>query len=169
MEEGKTVSENAIRSLFIDRTEPEWLDVPGLEGCRFAFAPMAAAAKRAYLMKGMNLQISTDASGRAMKEERSDVQVDLAERHWILLEHSVVGWDLQATLRSPKTGEPVQATLRAPQRAEERRRILRAWYTGSDPKLVLADEVVDWLVEQCERINHLTEDDQGNSPAPSPN
>jgi hypothetical protein len=126
------------RREFLVAEHPCWVDL----------RPMGQADLQKYQLIGVEYAMVQDEPNAPMRQELKSI--DLVVRETFLVQNTLIDWEWV---------RPVNGQLqvcRPPEDERQKRRYLEMDLRGADPAFWR------WLVFQCEVVNGLTPDDQGN-------
>lgn len=150
------VSERAAWELFCEDEEPERVTVPGHPESWVELLPMDAAATNKYAsLLSPARPVPTGHKGQAL----APAVVDVAPANEHLICETVVNWHL---VGKKQTHTPPDPGRQDPERA--RKEALRALLRGGRRGMSAA--LLSWLLGECLRVNHLTDEDQGSEEHP---
>lgn len=148
MDEETLVTE--IRAIFIDEEEPIRVPVPGKPDSWVDLRPMDSSAKARY--QSMPLFAAQDERGGTRVRQRQDEGL-MVRMAVYLLQETVVCWHLVGLRKTstPPLGENTEQARRA-----EIERLFR------DPANGWHQDFSEWLLQECLKINRLSEAEQKN-------
>lgn len=149
-ENREELTEDVIGALFADELEPVRVAVPGHPESWVELLPMDAAAMTKY----QSLAASLAQSAGQPRKGAAPTPLDLTPAVEFLLCETLVDWRLVGKTRTLTPPEPGRGD---PDRA--RKDAIKAMRRGG--KAGITARLQNWLEEQCMRVNHLTEADQG--------
>lgn len=169
----QSVPAATIRRLFAPVDELEWVEVPGWEQVAFGIRRMDKHSIDRYADSGMRIHF---VNGKARQEPDPQVEMCVADQNLQLVLDCVMDWR-GLTIEKPARnapGETVTEELRPPKVGKgvdpdrARRAMLRSLYCGSGEFGVRFEpELLEWLIEQCRRVNGMTTDLGNSSPSSS--
>jgi len=153
------VPEVKIRRLFVSVDEVEVVPVPGIEGATVTIRAMDWHTKRKWFSDGQDIVIQ---DGKVQAGE-ARVRLQTADQELQLILDCVVDWCLPIEKRAKNSDETVVEEMRAPKGKDaretdaKRRRMLDVLCKGRGEGLGVrfGDELMDWLVGECKRVNGL--------------
>jgi len=147
-----------LAALFASDLEPERIDLsetfgPAYAGCWIDIRAMDADAYARYLSSGQSVQIR---QGKLQASDAIDVQIKVAEQELHLLTHTITDFCLRRKKKA-HGGETVTEEISlAPRAGDGRNRFAAEIYKQLHPTFRA------FLVQECQRVNGLTETLVGN-------